>query len=137
MFKAKYIDDILPMAIWPWICQDERIFLVLSLIEVNINNIKELLTYHRLWHQSLWKTQRESWKEHWINKQKIYSFLQERFPEKDLSYIINYNYDRYINRYPKYWLQSLRTYMLILLKYPRAFFLLSKCLLYKLVIKLL
>ena len=55
LFKAKHINNILPMAIWRWICQDERVFLVFSLLGAKIDYINKKLTYHRQWHQSLWR----------------------------------------------------------------------------------
>ena len=70
----------------------------------------------------------------------MFNFLQERFPEKDLSYIINFKYDRYIKRFARFWLISPIIYILILFKYPRAFFLLANVVLYKfykLIIKLI
>lgn len=133
MFKIKYIDDILPMCIWPCIYQDERTVYVFSLIEANIQCINKQLAYHRIWHQSLLKVSQWKYKssQYQLNKSKTFSFLQKRFPEKNISYIINYRYDRFVNWYNKYWLISRRVYTLMLLKYPKIFFLLLKDFLYK------
>lgn len=132
MFRARYIDLILPMPIWPCIYQDEFTTYVLSLKWINIWFINNQLAYYRIQHKWLLMKSKELYKKQYqSNKHKIFLFLQERFPEEDLSYIINYRYDRFISR-SKYWTMSLKVYFLVLVHYPKVFIMLLKINIYKL-----
>lgn len=119
IFRAKYIDLIIPLPLWFWMYQDYRSVLIFTLNELKIHFINKPLSYYRN-HQSLSKTE-TNWKKE-INLKYFY-YLQTRFPKKDIKYVIKYNEDRYINRENKNKIQLLT---LILLKYPKAFLLLLK-----------
>jgi glycosyltransferase involved in cell wall biosynthesis len=132
MFKAKYIDYILPMPLHRWSAQDYWTALVLSLLDIKIQYFNKKLVYHRI---RRWSLQREYEKKTQNDKNNIriayYSFLQKRFPNKNLSYIVQYNYDRFINRNNK-WYWKVRIYLMMLFKYPDIFFIWFKSVLGKL-----
>lgn len=132
MFKAEYIKDLLPMPINlppKYQAQDEWVFLMLSLKNVQIHHIKKLLTYHRLWHYSASFQLSNVWaKDFWENKKIIYTYLQERVPEKDLTYTIKFK-DDFFKRKLKYWI--IPTSILILLWYPKASFACTKYVIFK------
>ena len=131
MFKLSFLDYLLPMPVWKYIYQDTWTTLVLSLIWCKIWYIDMPLWYYRQWHQSLiWIAKKSDERERYICRQKIYKSLQNRFPKEDLNYIINYNFDRYVKWYD-YWLISFRSYLLMLLKYPRVFFISLRTAVYK------
>lgn len=133
MFRTKYIDLIYPFPIWKCLYQDERVAYVLSLNDIQIKFINIQLWYYRIWHNSLLKQSREKYKKEYnINKHENFLQLKKRFPEKDLSYIINYRYDRFIKWNEQYWMFSIKVYFLILFRYTKIFFLLMKLNTYKL-----
>lgn len=131
MFKVKYINDILPMPLWFHMNQDYWTALVLSLLDVKISYIDETPVYHRSYF-SLSKKQKKNFFE-W--RLYYYKFLQERFPEKDLSYIIWCNEDWMIN-WRKNWKPLIYVWIMLLIKYPKIFFLYLRMKLYKLYIYL-
>ena len=119
----KYIDSILPLPAWPWMYQDYRTSLVLSLLGWKFGFINKKLGSHRRGHMSLTHPEKVLDTNDGVS---YFTNLQERFPDKDLSYIISYRKD-----IAKYWL-SFRRYFTILFKYPKVFFLWLKVVLYKL-----
>ncbi len=127
MFCVKFIDDILPMPLWKKMAQDYWTTLVLSLLGVRFWFINKQLWYRRLRTQSMSKTYQSDFLS---VRQEYYRFLQERFPEKNLSYIIRCNKDWMIN-----WRTNGRNLpyiaMRLLFKYPKVFFLCLKMLFYK------
>ena len=122
MYRAKYINYIIPMPLWFWITQDKWTALVLLGNGVNFWHIWYSLAYYRQWHMSLMK--RENWASKneknkvWI---KYINELQNRFPDKDLSYYLSYNTDRRINWQNK-WYSNILIYILMFFKYPKVFF---------------
>lgn len=126
MYRVKYVKYILPMPIWKEFAQDYWTSLVLSLLNVGIWFMDKSLCYRRMRESSLSKVHNQDF---FISRQKYYKFLQERFLEKDLSYIISCNQDWMINR-RKYG----RLYMVfrMFFKYPRVFFLCFRMWFYKL-----
>ena len=133
MYKSKLIDYLLPMPTWPQMYQDKWTAFVSSLLWFKMGYINSQLAYYRQGHQTsliaIEKNTKE--KEKYINRQKMYEKLQQRYPEKDITQIIRYHQDRYINWY-NYWLVSIRAYIKILIKYPKIFHLLLKIFLWKL-----
>lgn len=131
IFKAKYIDDILPMPLWIYDPQDYWTTLVLSLLKIRIWYIDRQLSYYRLGHFSMRRKYKSQSK---IERAKvpinILKFLQKRFPNKDISPIISYNEDRLINRAGK-WYSILHIYILMLFKYPKIFWLGFKAQIYR------
>ncbi len=134
MYKAKRINEILPMPIWPCLYQDERVTYVLSLRKAKIGVINKSLVYHRIWHQSLLKTTWQKYKKDYFKyKLKQFNILQEKFPQDNiLKYVINYKTDRFIN-WENYWV--IQKILLLMIKYPKAFLLLTNNLLHNLIIK--
>lgn len=130
MFKAKYIDDILPMPIWKSMAQDYWTALVLSLLNVKILYINKQLWIYRDRPKSMSKDVLSSYDLR-ERRQNYYKFLQERFPDKDLSYVIKCNQDRMVNR-RKNWKPLIYAWIMLLIKYPKVFFLYFKAQLYKL-----
>lgn len=128
MFKPKYIDSIIPLPSWFWMYQDYRTVLVISLLEWKFHFINRQLGYYRHWHTSsltaVQKTSNDDTLAYFIN-------LQKRFPNKDLSYILSYWNDRYYIRCEKKY-SAIYLYIIMLLKYPKVFFLWLKVVLYKL-----
>ena len=121
IFKTNLIEYILPMPNEFWISQDRWTILVLSLNKIRIWFINEALAYYRKWHQSM---ERAYMKES-INKRNnarlnLINSIQNRFPDKDISYIVKYNKDRYW-KWPKKWYSLIHIYFLMLLKYPKLF----------------
>ena len=101
VYKVKYIDDILPMDIWidkKYQAQDFWTDIVMFLQERNIYFIRQSLVFYRIWHDSMQnKLKAVDLVERKKNSMKFYYALQERFPEKDISQVIKFNDDRYIN----------------------------------------
>lgn len=129
MFKSKYIDYIISMPTWFWIYQDFWTALVFCINWLRIHYIDEILWYYRTWHSSLIKkASKVDIKRKNDSHMHYFYALKERFPEKDISYVLSYNEDRYINWY-SYSLP--RVYLLMLFKYPKIFRLWFKCWLWK------
>ena len=121
MFRSKHIDHLLPMPTWPMIYQDYRTSLIFYTLWYNVHYINNRLVYYRRWHSSLMVKQKKERKEAQYKAKLNYFYnLQKKYPEKDFSYIIKYNEDRYINRYNK-WYPTIQIYLLIMLKYPKVF----------------
>lgn len=127
MFRCRYIDYILPMCLVSY--QDLRTTLILSFQGVKIDNINQQLAYYRSWHPSESKTIINNEKR-WKIQINTLKYIQERFPDKDIWYIISYKYDRLVNRANKnYWLFHI--YFLMLFKYPKIFLVWAKAQLYR------
>ena len=130
MFRVKYIDDILPMPLWEWMAQDFWTALVIWLLDIKIHFIDEKLIYHKIREWSLQRIfEKKPIKEQNEIRMKYFYFLQQRFPNKDLTYIVNYNYDRFIIWYNK-WYSLIIIHLIMLFKYPKIFFLWLKSVLY-------
>ena len=131
IFKAKYIDDILPMPLWIYDPQDYWTTLVLSLLKIRIWYIDRQLSYYRSGHFSMRRKYKSQSK---IERAKvpinILKFLQKRFPNKDISPIISYNEDKSINRVGK-WYSIFHIYILMLFKYPKIFWIGFKAQIYR------
>ena len=115
MFRIRYVDNILPMPTWKGMYQDYWTLLVFSLLGLDIWFIKKSLAFLRRWHSSLTSNKKSFFE----NRQYNYKFLQNRFPEKDLSYIIKCNQDWMVNRRNKYH-SLIIVWLLLLIKYPRV-----------------
>lgn len=121
MFRAKYIDDILPMPLWKEMMQDYWTAMVLAYLWVKIWYIDKVLWYYRVWHSSFMK----SWLKKDIKKISdryinILNYFKIRFPDADLDKIIHYNEDIHYNWVVnKYWF--LRRVFLKIFKYPKIF----------------
>ena len=98
MFKIKYIDNILPMPIGIYQAQDCWTILILSLLKTKIYYINKSLAYYRSWHNSM---QKKFWSENWKKRNSVklcmLNFLWNRFYNKEISLITNYNEDRLKN----------------------------------------
>jgi len=135
LFKAKYIDKILPMAISiPRIhqAQDYWTALVLLLLEANIQFIDIPLAYYRRWQISLQSSLKNI---DIINRNENYMkylySLRDRFPEKDISYAIKFNEDFHINWTKKKY-SLVHKLFLTLFKYPQIFYIIVKVFLWRL-----
>ena len=126
MFRVKYISDILPMPLWKVMAQDYWTILVLSLLWAKFWFINKWLAYHRTISTSMSKQYKDKFR---ISRQEYYKFLQERFPEKDLSYIIRCNEDWMINR-RKNGRNIPYIVFRLMLKYPKVFLLCLRMFLY-------
>ena len=134
MFRPKYIDFIIPMPVWFWIYQDFRSLLVMSLLDAKIDYLNIPLAYYRSWHDSLRKKQNNAKLKYKMRaKLKYFEELQRRFPKKNLSYFLNYNYDRFIY-WPEKWYSPIMIYFCIMIKYPKVFFKWLKIIIYKLLV---
>ena len=134
MFRPKHIKEIIPMPVWFRIYQDHWTLLVLLVLGYNIHSIDKKLSYYRRWHTSLSKIANNTWiKKAWPAYVKYFTYLQKRFPDKNLSYVISYNTDRFIKWPEKFWFISIPVVFLILFKYPKVFFLSLKVVIYKLI----
>lgn len=140
-WPKKYIDSILPLPAWAWMYQDYRTNLVISLLWWKYGFIDKKLGNYRQWHISLstpsegfkWRKQsnlidislfiRQISDSDWGNPYLIN--LQERFPDKDLSYEISYCKDMVKQK------SLLYRYLMIMFKYPKVFILWLKVILYK------
>ena len=127
IFKAKYIDLILPMPLWKQMAQDSRTWYVLWLNNVKAHFINKSLFYRRFYHWSMSISIAEKNRiEQWKIRMEYFYFLKKRFPNKNITPVYEYNYDRYINWEQKhYW--RLKVYLLMLFKYPKIFYLWLKC----------
>ena len=133
MFRPKYIDSIIPMPAWFWMYQDYWTMLVITLLESNVQFINEKLGYYRRGHFSLLVSDKTSSDEKIYKSQILYfTKLQERFPDKDISYIISYYQDRYRIRCEKKY-PLWRLYIILFFKYPKIFFLWLRVILYKII----
>ena len=122
LFKPKYIDYIIPMPQWKHMAQDLWTALALWLNNIKILFLDNCLLCRRVY---WWSMQRNLEKKSTIEQNKIrmeyYYTLQKRFPDKDISDVIKYNYDRYIVwQQKKYW--RIRIILCMLFKYPKIFF---------------
>ncbi len=132
IFRSEYIDDVIPMPRHPWMAQDVRTLIVLSLLGVKIHYLNKKIFYYRklnTWLQ--WKLESRSKDIQNQTRINYFTFLKERFSDMDIvSYVYQYNYDRYIKWYNK-WYSQFIVYFLILFKYPKIFFLWLKAVLYR------
>ncbi len=130
IFKSEYIDDIVPMPTYPWMAQDIRTLMVLSLLGVKILYLNKKLCYYRklnTWMQ--WKLESKPKNIQNQTRMNYFIFLKKRFSDMDVvSYVHQYNYDRYIKWYNK-WYSLITIYLLMLFKYPKIFFLWLKAVL--------
>lgn len=132
MFRPKFIDSIIPMPTWFWIYQDYWTMLVITLLEWNVQFINKKLGYYRRGHSSLSTVDKTASDEQIYKSQILYfTKLKEKFPDKDISYVISYYKDKYHFRCEKKYSVFL-SYTLLLLKYPKVSFLALKVILYKL-----
>ena len=128
VFKPKkYIDYILPLPTWPWMYQDYRTSLVISLLGWKFKFIDKKLGSHRSGHTSLTNPVKTLDLNGWVS---YFTSLQEKFSDKDLSYVVSYRKYKFLIE--KRWCSAMYLYFKILLKYPKVFFLLLKVVLYKL-----
>ena len=98
IFRPKYINDILPMPIWFWMCQDYWTTLVFFINLYNVQYINKNLALYRSGHSSIMsRIKNSNQKKRNDARIKIYYYLQKRFPKKNISNIIKYNEDRYIS----------------------------------------
>ena len=128
MFKSKYIDNIIPLPIWNLFFQDQRTALILSIIWVKISYIDKQLGYYRVGHNSLLKKMGK------LNRrpeQRLWYL--EAIKNKKIWIDINYEYDYFKNRIKrqKKWYWNIKTWLLIMFKYPKIFFLVLKALIYE------
>lgn len=122
MFRAECIDYIIPMPLWKAVAQDTWTAVVLWLNNIKIHFIDKSMFYRRFRQWSMqWDFIKKDNIEQWKIRMENFIFLQKRFPDKDLSYIYNYNNDRYIVRQQK-WYWRMRIYLCMLFKYPKIFF---------------
>ena len=122
IFKAELINYIIPMPLWKSSAQDFWTVLVLHLNNVNIKFIDKRMFCRRIYWTSMIRAyEKKSLIEKWKIRMEYYNLLKERFPDKDISYIYNYNNDRYIVRQQK-WYWRFRIYLCMLIKYPKIFF---------------
>ena len=127
VFKAKYIDLIIPMPLWKRMAQDFRTGLTLWLNNVKTHFIDKGLFYRRCFQWSMARNyEKKSKIEQWKIRMENFDLLKKRFPNKDINYVYRYNYDRYI-AWEEKWYWRIRTYLLMLLKYPKIFYLWLKC----------
>ena len=128
MFRPKkYIDYILPLPTWPWMYQDYRTSLVISLLGWKFEFIDKKLWSHRYGHESLTNPAKTLDTNDWIS---YFTNLQKRFSDKDLSYVLSWCKDTSFIK--KQWHSMIYFWFMILLKYPKVFFLWLKVVLYKL-----
>lgn len=123
---GKYIDKILPMPTWPWMYQDYRTSLVISLLGWKFCFIDKKLGSHRYGHASLTYQAKKLDTNGWVP---YFTTLQERFPDKDISYIVSYR--KYKFDIEKKWTSVVWLSFMTLFKYPKVFFLWLKAILYK------
>ena len=117
-YLAEHIYENLQIQNNKYQAQNKWTFLMLSIKNVHFHHIKKLLTYHRLWHYpASFQLSSVGAKDFQINKKIVYSYLQERVPEKDLTYIINIK-NGFFKWKTKYWIIPI--WILVLLKYPKA-----------------
>lgn len=132
VFRAKYVNSVFPLPSWFSVWQDYRTVLVIFLSKWKFSFIKESLGYYRQWHESMQVIQNKTDKitvyEWRIN---YYDILQKKFPEYDLSHIISYHRDIYVNWYKK-WYSIVHKCLLMMLKYPRMFLIFVKIVIYDL-----
>lgn len=131
MFRTKYIDKLVPFPTWTWLYQDCWTLLVIALIDNNVQYMEgPPLAYYRQWHTSLMKISKNETK---LNRAKsrlkYLTYLQKKFPDKNISRNIEFYNDFFINRRHYFFLIKL---IMTLIKYPRAFYLASCAVFYKL-----
>ena len=128
MFKIKHIDDVYPLPIWFTIWQDLWTGMALSIMNVNIWYIDKQLGYYRRGHTSLSNKSAEIEKA----KQRIeyMKLVLKKNPNINIQYECNYYEDRYIKRNKK-WYTRIRVRILLLIKYPRIFFIYLKSFFYE------
>ncbi len=121
-FKAQLIDYIIPMPLWKSAAQDFWTVLVLHLNNVKLKFIDKRMFCRRIyWTSMIRALEKKNLVEKWKIRMEYYDLIKERFPDKDISYIYNYNIDRYIVRQQK-WYWRMRIYLCMLFKYPKIFF---------------
>ena len=122
MFRANEIDEIIPLPYGKWMAQDYWTIVLLSFLWKNPHFFDCKLTYHRISNLWLQRTLENKTLEEKANiRIKYFSFLKDRFPDKDLSYIYNYNEDRFL-KWELKWYWRFLVYFLTFIKYPRIFF---------------
>lgn len=133
MFKVKYIKDILPMPIQKWTAQDFWTILILSYKWVILKYFDRKLFYRRRLSTGL-----QNVLEHKSQKTKndirmiYFEFLKHRFKTNDVFYVYEYNYDRFVRRFNK-WYPQIIIYVLMMIKYPKVFFMGLKAVIYKII----
>lgn len=119
MFRINLVDDLLPLPTWFWMYQDYWMCLVFSIMEVNIHYISKQLAYYRRWHESLVKkAENAGMKKRHEAEVRNLILIQEKFPDKDISYFISFRKDYLLNRC---YYSKVHCILLILFKYPKVF----------------
>ena len=131
MFRVKFIDELLPMPLWFWMYQDHWTVLVLSMLNCDIEFIDKCLVYYRRWHSSLSKfTNQCTEKERVMVKIRYLDEIQNKYPDKDLSYQILYLNDLIAKKLD--WKQCLiKFWIFIFFRYNKIFILIFKSLLHE------
>lgn len=126
VFRAEYIDKIIPLPTWSWMYQDIWTAHIISLFGGVINYIPEKLAFYRSGHASLLSTDGSNFD---YNCLKYLQFLLEKFPDKrcDISaaIVLNESIIRWSNT------SSPFVYLMTFLRYPKVFRLKLRRYLYK------
>ena len=118
MFRIECIDDILPMPLWKNMNQDWWTALILSFLWWKIGYIDSALWYYRVWHMSKYTLLSKNKKNISDRYVKQLKFLQNRFPNVDLSSIISYKEDIWWKNFKN----RMEIYVYTLFKHPKIFF---------------
>lgn len=132
IFILKYVEDIVPIKN-RW-AKDYWTALILSLKWKKINYINKILWYYRRWHLSIQKQLLDKNNIKMLERDvNLFSILNEEFPNNmTIIYFNKYLLDR-LKRNKK-WCSKVLYWLLVLLKYPRIFFHISKNFIYKIFI---